>query len=94
MLNYANWGLILTDYLYKPVEVAIVGPDFKYLLKSMASEYLPEALFMGGANEQGQEWLKDRYQRGKTAIYLCRGKTCLFPVYKAQDALEILSRWH
>jgi len=93
LLNYANWGLVLLDYLVKPVEVAIVGPEYQQILKEMLQSYLPDVLFAGGENDQSLESLKGKFQPGRTAIYLCRDQTCLSPVYSIRKALDILSQW-
>jgi len=93
-LIYGNWGMLLIDYLVRPIEIAIVGENYKTILKELNSHYLPGTLFYGGQDETGLESLKGKFVRGKTMIYLCRGKSCLAPVESVQEVLSQMDKWY
>ncbi|MBE0647149.1 MAG: thioredoxin domain-containing protein [Bacteroidales bacterium] len=92
-LIYGNWAMLLTDYLIKPVEIAIVGKEYKSLLEEMYRHYLPGIVLYGGADDQGLELLKGKWVQGKTLVYLCRGKSCLAPLESVEDAVMLLDEW-
>ncbi len=92
-LVYGNWGLLLVDYLAKPVEIAIVGENYNVVLNELSGHYLPGALFIGGSDDTGLESLKGKFVPGKTLIYLCRGKSCLAPVERIQEVLDLIDEW-
>ncbi|NQV03243.1 MAG: thioredoxin domain-containing protein [Bacteroidia bacterium] len=92
-LIYGNWGMLLIDYLVRPMEVAIVGENYKTILGEFSSHYLPGALFYGGSDDTGPESLKGKFVQGKTLIYLCRGKSCLAPVESVREALGLMDEW-
>lgn len=87
IFSYSNWGH-LAIHLIKPIyEVAIVGPDWKHIRTTMDSNYLPDAIFLGGKNEGTLNLLEDKLVSGQTTIYVCVNKSCKIPVTESEDAL-------
>jgi uncharacterized protein len=87
---YANWLRIYIEFCKPLYEVAIVGADFKKLQKEMLSQYLPQAILLGGASEGSLELLKEKLQEGQTYIYVCRNKVCKLPVTEVAKAIELM----
>ena len=73
-----------------PYEVAIVGDDYAVLQKEWQTQYLPNAILLGGKNEGSLELLESKLQEGATMIYVCQNKVCKFPVTEVEKALELM----
>jgi hypothetical protein len=86
----SNWLQLYLRMVEAPFEVAIVGPDYQALQMEMMSHYLPNALFLGGAQEGQLELLQQKLQGEATYIYVCKNKVCRLPVQEVGVALEQL----
>jgi len=85
--SHSNWG-ILGIHLLKPLcEVAIVGPDWEKRRKIIDTNYLPNAIFLGGENEGTLDLLSGKLVPHQTTIYVCMEKTCRIPVIDPEAAL-------
>ena len=73
-----------------PYEVAIVGRKADQLRKLWDTHYLPNTLLMGGRKEGSLPLLKNKLQKGKTMIYVCKDKVCKLPVKEVTEALKQL----
>ena len=87
---YANWASLMLYQVQPPYEVAIVGRKADKLRKQWDTHYLPNALLMGGRKEGGLPLLKNKLQKGKTMIYVCKDKVCKLPVKEVTEALKQL----
>ena len=87
---YSNWCRLYLNMLQPPFEVAIVGPDFEGKREKLMANYLPNTLFLGGANEGKLPLLQDKLQEGETYIYVCQNKVCQLPVTEPEAALKQL----
>lgn len=83
----ANWAMLLGLMTYKPYEVAIMGDKAIEKNRAMQREYLPTTFFMGG-KEENLSLLENKLNEDKTLIYVCRNKTCKFPVSDVQEAIR------
>jgi uncharacterized protein YyaL (SSP411 family) len=88
---YSNWCILYSSLVKPPYEVAIVGDDFVKLRNDMMTNYLPNALLLGGKNEGTLELLKDKLQDGATMIYVCQNKVCKLPVTEVAKALPLMN---
>ncbi len=88
---YSNWCSLYIDLLSPPYEVAIVGPNSETLRKEMSSNFIPNALLLGGTSEGKLELLKDKLQDDITFIYVCQNKVCKFPVEDVTEALKLMN---
>ena len=84
---YANWARLMGLVTFEPYEVAIMGDGAARVAQQMKANYLPTALFMGGAKEN-LPLLESKYVKGETIIYVCRNKVCKLPVKGIDKALE------
>ncbi|MDF1559598.1 MAG: thioredoxin domain-containing protein [Bacteroidales bacterium] len=88
IFSYANWGRLGIHSVRPLYEVAIVGPDWDAVRKTMDNSYLPDAIFLGGRNEGTLSLLRNKLVPGQTTIYVCADKTCRIPVTDAEQALK------
>jgi hypothetical protein len=86
--SFSNWGIMGIQLVRPMYEVAIVGPDWKDIRKTMDNNYLPDAVFLGGGSEGTLTLLKNKLVKGQTTIYVCVDKTCKIPVTTAEQALQ------
>ena len=87
---YSNWCALYSMMVNPPYEVAIVGKDYAALQKDWQSQYLPNAILLGGKNEGTLELLESKLQNGATMIYVCQNKVCKFPVEEVKKAIALL----
>ena len=87
---YSNWWQLYQDVLKPPYEVAIIGPDWEAKRAEMQSNYLPNAIFLGGASEGDLKLLENKLVEGETRIYVCQEKVCKLPVTEVDRALELM----
>ena len=87
---YANWASLMLYQVRPPYEVAIVGKKAGKLRKQWDKQYLPNALLMGGRQEGSLPLLKNKLQKGKTMIYVCKDRVCKLPVTDVSEALKQL----
>lgn len=85
---YYNWFELYNQLLSSPYEVAIVGEDYESKRSELAASFLPNVLFLGGAQEGNLELLKGKLMDNKTMIYVCVDKSCQLPVEDPQRALK------
>ena len=90
---YSNWCYLFNMMVNPPYEVAIVGKDFAQLQKDWQSQYLPNAILLGGEKEGSLELLKSKLQEGETFIYVCQNRVCKFPVQGVKEAVELLDKY-
>ena len=88
---YSNWCILYSEMVAPPYEVAIVGNKYDGLLKEMNTNYLPNALLLGGKTEGSLDLLKDKLQEGETMIYVCQNRVCKFPVTEVPKALALIN---
>ncbi|MDG1717929.1 MAG: thioredoxin domain-containing protein [Saprospiraceae bacterium] len=87
---YSNWLQLHGDLINPTYEVAIVGPDAVAKAKELNTNYLSNAIILGGTDEGTLALLKDKLQDGETMIYVCQNKVCKFPVTEVSKALELM----
>ena len=85
---YYNWFELYSLLLSSPYEIAIVGEDFDAKRKELVTNYIPNALILGGATEGNLELLQNKLVDGKTMIYVCVDKVCQLPVSEPSHALS------
>ncbi len=87
---YSNWGLLGIHFIKPVYEVAILGPEWNIMKKTLENNYLPDVIFLGGKIEGTLSLLEGKLLSGQTTIYVCVDKTCKIPVTDAEKALEQL----
>ncbi len=88
---YSNWCRLLLRYTNPPWEVIITGPDYKESASMILSAAPPDTI-IAAAKESELPVFTDRFEKGKTVIYLCRNRNCLLPLRKAEEVIEKIRR--
>ena len=88
---YSNWCTLYSEMVSPPYEIAIVGNEYERLLKEMNTNYIPNALLLGGKTEGSLDLLKDKLQEDLTMIYVCQNRVCKFPVTEVPKALALMN---
>lgn len=89
---YSNWGILELQFIKQPYEIAIVGNDYKNILKGFDANYLPNSIFLGGKNEGTLALLEGKLIPNKTTIYVCQNKACLLPTNNVGTAIKQLKK--
>jgi hypothetical protein len=87
---FNHWAHVQLFYTFPFYEVAIVGPGYREKLREISTEFLPNAILIGGASEGKLELLQNKLVDGKTMIYVCREKACKRPTDQVGKALELV----
>jgi len=87
---YSNWGILLLKFTFPYYEVAIVGKKAEELGKTFTRHYNPNILLMGSKDDSNLPLLENRYSPNETFIYVCKNKTCKYPVESVDEALKLL----
>jgi uncharacterized protein YyaL (SSP411 family) len=85
---FSNWGRLYLEQLSPPYEVVVIGPDYAARRDSLLSHFLPNALFLGGPEENELPLLQNKFREGKTMIYVCQNKVCKLPVETVGRAMD------
>lgn len=88
---FANWSRLIAWLASAPFEVSICGTDAEIFRKELSKHYLPQVLLSGSDQASELEILQGKFDPEKTAIYICRDKNCLAPVYSVAEALKIFA---
>ena len=72
----ANWGMLLLNMTFPPVEITIVGNNAICERKQIDQEYLPNVFLNGTLKLSDQAIFKNRWKNGQTLIYLYVENTC------------------
>jgi len=87
--GFANWGRLLLKQQNPYYEIAVVGPSAASVIEKLAKEYLPHAILVGSPTGGDLPLLADRFETGKTRIFVCRDNVCQLPVEDPADAKRI-----
>lgn len=87
---YSNWLQLGLYFTYPFYQVAIVGSDCKKNRTEIYKHYYPLLLLQGSPKDTSLPLLKNKYVDGKTNLYVCRGKSCLLPTEKVEEAAQLL----
>ena len=87
--SFANWGRLLLKHQNPYYEIAVVGPSATSVIEKLSQEYLPHAFLVGSTSEVDLPLFRDRFESGKTRIFVCRDNVCQLPVEDPEDAEAI-----
>ncbi len=90
--SFSNWGMLLLHHIVPFFTVAIAGPEAVVKAKTLAGNYLPNAIVAAGAETGDIEKvpLLSRHYTENSLINVCSFGTCQTPVKTAQEALKQL----
>lgn len=87
---YGKWNQLLMHISHPFHEVAVVGDNSKALVKSLNKVHLSNTLIVGSESENELPLFRNRFEKGKTLIYVCINNTCKLPVTDPEQAIAII----
>jgi len=85
---YSNWSIRLLETVYGFNEIAITGPEYQALHKTVNQCYIPNKVLLGGQQEN-LPLLKGRVT-ASNLIYVCKNNTCSLPVSSIADMKKLI----
>ncbi|HRO45627.1 thioredoxin domain-containing protein [Agriterribacter sp.] len=91
--SFGMWAAITYDIFYGLNEIAVVGNRYKDVASDIAAHYLPNKVIQSApGNDADFPLLTGRHVKDKTYIYLCRNYSCLQPVEKVADVIQLIEQ--
>lgn len=91
--SFGMWATVLYDTFFGLNEIAVVGNRYKEVVFDIAAHYLPNKVIQSASKSNVDfPLLTGRHVEGKTCIYLCRNYSCLQPVEKVPDLLQLIEQ--
>ena len=87
---YAKWLMLYQLKAYDSKEIVISGENALQMRKDLKPFYLPNHIILGATKESKLPLLENKYQAGKTLIYVCENKVCKYPVSNSNEALKLI----
>ena len=87
---YANWLGLVLQKAFPFFEVCIVGNAVDVVRSEWLQAYIPNAIFLYCDAPSDLSIFKNRYEEGKTKIYVCQEQSCKQPVSTIQEALKLM----
>lgn len=87
---YANWDLLLMRFLSPAKEVVIMGDKYRDWNVEIQKNYHFNTVFVGSQNQSYLPLMEERYQEGKSLIFVCEDRSCKLPVSSVDEALNLL----
>ena len=85
--EYYNWIDLMLNYTDTYFEVAVSGKEALTKTAELQSYYLPNIFIAGATQESKLPILENRYEDGKTYIYVCVNKACKRPETVVENAV-------
>ncbi len=91
--SFGMWASVIYDTFYGLNEIAVVGNRYKDIASGIAAYYLPNKVIQSApGNDADFPLLAGRHVKDKTYIYLCRDYSCLQPVEKVADLMQLIEQ--
>lgn len=90
--SFSSWAGVLLQWVYQPLEIVILGKNYKTALSELQQAYLPHQLVM--AADQGDDaypMLAGKKADKEKIFYLCQNFSCSNPVYTVGELLYLTS---
>lgn len=91
--SFGMWASVKYDFFYGVNEIAVVGNRYKDVALEIIAHYSPNKVIQS-ASESNADFplLTGRHVKGKTNIYLCRNYSCLQPVERVGDLIQLIEQ--
>jgi uncharacterized protein YyaL (SSP411 family) len=70
-------------------EIAVVGTSARSTRALLTREYLPHGMVVSSTSASTLPLFQNRFEGGKTRIFVCRDNVCQLPVENPEDAKTI-----
>lgn len=88
--SYAQWLGFAMEVNAGGLLAVICGKEAASFRREIAKHYFPFVLLAGSESKSELPCLTDRFNPGKTTVYICTPDSCFQPLYDIQDALEMI----
>ncbi|MBE0638821.1 MAG: thioredoxin domain-containing protein [Bacteroidales bacterium] len=86
--SFSNWGTLWLYLSESFFEVVVCGENALSFSVQMQQSKYPAKIVVSSKNESSLPVFKNRFQEGKTFIYVCSGNVCQQPVETVAEALK------
>jgi uncharacterized protein YyaL (SSP411 family) len=83
-----HWAVLFSEIIHTPAEIVISGIDTLAVRQELHKHYLPFTVTVGSDTLSELSLLKGREPKRETQIYVCKNKTCQFPVTSVAEAIH------
>jgi uncharacterized protein YyaL (SSP411 family) len=80
--------VLFSEIIHTPAEIVISGIDTLAVRQELHKHYLPFTVTVGSDTLSELSLLKGREPKRETQIYVCKNKTCQFPVTSVAEAIH------
>ncbi len=91
---YTNWLKLACKFSFDFYEIVIVGPKASEIKSKFNAYYLPNCIFAGSKfppkGKNTPVLLKNRGEKNKTLIYICKNQSCSAPQENFESAIKAL----
>jgi hypothetical protein len=88
--SFSRWAELYLHQVYPFRELVIAGEDAQTIRKTLDGQALPNLLLAGGAQPGDMPILTNRFQPGKTLMYICQNQTCSPPIEDLSNVLAAM----
>jgi len=88
--GYSNWAILLLKKVKPQTEVVIVGKNVNEKLLSLYKHTPPNVIFALSSEPSDLAIFKNRYENGKTNLFICKNYSCLLPTENINEALKLI----
>jgi uncharacterized protein YyaL (SSP411 family) len=87
--GFAGWGCVWLMQKHPFYEITVVGLKATRFVEELSKDYLPQTIIAGSVRESDLPLFRDRFQKDKTHIFVCRDNVCQLPLEDPEDAKAI-----
>ncbi len=89
-MAYSNWGNLVLMKTEPYFEVVVLGENAKEIFSELNQNYHPNMICVFSKTESKMPMFKNRLQKDKTLIYVCREGVCQLPEVNIKQALKLV----
>jgi uncharacterized protein YyaL (SSP411 family) len=90
--GYSNWAILLLQKVQPQTEVVIVGKNVNEKLLALYKRTPPNVIFALSSEPSDLAIFKNRYENGKTNLFICKNHSCLLPTENINEALTLIGK--
>jgi len=87
--SHSNWGRLILMQIHPFFEVAVTGQDAPAIIKEVMREYHPNMVVAGTTTPSELPLFRNRFDRLKSLIFVCRDHVCQIPYTTLDDAKNV-----
>ena len=88
--GYSNWAILLLQKVMPQTEVVIVGKNVNEKLLALYKHTPPNVIFALSDKPSDLAIFINRYENGKTNLFICKNHSCVLPTENINEALKLI----